>query len=502
MAGPAGAAARPWRAPVLAALAGAAYPLGFAPFGWWLLAIASPAVLFTLVGGPLPARRALALGWLFGLGAFGVGVSWVYVSLHDYGRAPAALAAVLTALFVAALALFPALLAWGAARLAPPGAWRLLLWLPAGWALAEWARCWLLTGFPWLLLAHALVESPLAGLAPVAGQHGMGLAGAGLAGLAAWAAGAPRRRALPAALAAAAALAGGALLGRLEWTRPTGAPVPVALVQGNVAQQEKWRPERRAATLALYRELTLAQQGVRLVLWPESAIPAFAHQAQGYLDRLAARLAPAGTALVTGILHMDPASGRYHNSILAVGQPAQLYHKRHLVPFGEVLPLRGLLGAAANLLNVPYADFSPGPARQPPLRAGGLVLGPTICYEIAFPALVRSALPAAQVLVNVSNDGWFGDSLAPHQHLQIARLRALETGRPLLRATNTGITAVIGPHGRVLARAPQFEVAVVRATVTPHGGLTPYVRLGDAPALLAAAALLALATLARSRRGR
>ncbi len=479
-----------------AALAGAAFPLAFAPFGWWPLAVLAPAVLFRLLAAPLAPRRAFALGWAFGLGAFGVGVSWVYVSLHDYGGAPAPLAAFLTLVFVAGLALLPGLLGWGVARLAPPGAARALLSLPAAWALLEWVRGWLLTGFPWLLLAHAMTDAPLAGLAPVLGQHGVGLAAAWLAGLLAWAAGAPRRRAAAAAAGLALVLGAGALAARIEWTRPAGEPVAVALVQGNVSQRRKWLPAERARTLALYRELTLAEAGrARLVVWPESAIPAFADQARGYLDDLAARLAPAGTALVTGILHRDRRTGVYHNSILAVGSGG-LYHKRHLVPFGEVLPLRGLLGRAANLLNVPYADFTPGPPMQPPLHAGGLRLGATVCYEIAFPALVRSALPEAGVLVNVSNDGWFGGSLAPHQHLQIARLRALETGRPLLRATNTGITAVIDARGRLRARAPQFEVAVARARVAPRAGATPYVRWGDAPALALAGAALALGALA------
>jgi apolipoprotein N-acyltransferase len=477
---------------IVVLLAGALGVTAFAPLGWYPIASLSLAVLFNQWLEDTP-RQALRHGALYGLGYFGAGVSWVYVSVHTYGHVPMLTAALVTAALIFYLLLYPALLGYGLKRWLPAAApLRLLVAFAAGWILAEWLRGWLFTGFPWLTLGSSQIDGPLAGYAPLAGVYGVGLAAALTAAL--LAALVRNRARLPALLALCVIWAGGYLLDHVAWTAVRGAPLKVALVQGNIAQENKWVPENLKHTLTRYMTLTFDLPPTDLVVWPETAIPAFYDEMQdSLLPRLDAELRTTHTVLLTGIPVYDLTTRRYYNSVVSLGGERRFYYKQHLVPFGEYLPLRGLLGNSLAALAVPNADFSSGAASQPLLEANGYPVAASICYEVVFAEEIRRDLPQAALLVNVSNDGWFGDSLAPHQHLEMARLRAKETGRPMLRATNTGISALIDHSGRVIARSPQFEEAVVTGTVTPRQGATPYVRLGNAPVvILAVLCLLAV----------
>lgn len=491
---------RRWPGDVAALCAGALVPLAFAPFNVYPLAVVAVAALFLLWDG-VPAPRALWRGWLFGIGQFGVGVSWVFVSIDRYGSTGPLVATAVTVVFVAYLALYPALLGFGAGRLtAAKGAARWLLVIPAGWVLLEWLRGWLLTGFPWLDLGYSQIDGPLAGLAPVLGVYGVSWAVALSAGLLALAARGPTRARLVCLLAVAALWVGCGLIGRIDWVHPLGGPLRVSLVQGNIPQDIKWRPEQAAATLAIYHRLSEREWGRDLIVWPETAVPRFYDElADTYIAALAARSRASGTDVMFGVPLYSPVTDQYFNGVAVVGKNHGFYRKRHLVPFGEYFPLRAAL-RWLNIMRVPMADFSPGRADQPLLHAAGYPVDVSICYEIAYPALIRQGLPAAAYLVTVSDDAWFGDSLAPHQHMQIARMRARETGRYLLRATNTGISGVVDAHGRLLETAPQFKEAVLRAKIVPLGGATPFVRWGSG-VVLAAAALALLAGGIWSARG-
>ncbi len=481
------------RAGKLAALvAGASLPLAFAPFHLFPLAILAPAVLFVLWLGVPPAAAAWR-GWLFGLGQFGVGVSWIHESFR-FSQMAAPVAVLLTGLFVVFLALYPALLGYLLARFTPPGdRIRLGLAYPAGWVLAEWVRGWLLGGFPWLNLGYSEVDAPLAGLAPLLGVYGLSWAVALSAGLVALVARERGRSRVAWGLGLVLLWGAAAAAGRVRWTHDLGKPVSVVLVQGNVPQDVKWLPDQRRRTVERYLSLTRAHWGADLIVWPETAVPAFYHQAESVLDELGREASAAGTEVLLGIPVDDPASGRYFNSVVALGPEDGMYHKRHLVPFGEYVPLKELLGPVLDILQAPVSNFSAGPAHQAPLRVAGQKVGVSICYEDVFGEEVIQDLPEATVLVNVSNDAWFGDSIAPHQHLEMARMRALETGRYLLRATNTGISAVIGPHGTILARSPQFEADALSARVVGREGATPYVRAGNVPVILGVLAALGVA---------
>jgi len=482
---------------LLALVAGAMLPLAFAPYHLFPLAVISPALLFA---GWLPStpRQAFRRGGLYGIGMFGVGVSWIFVSIHEFGSASVPLAVLLTSLFVVTLALFPALLGYLSmlllARLRRHrGALTpaLLVVLPALWTLFEWWRGWFLSGFPWLNLGTSQIGTPLAGLAPLLGEYGVSWAAVLSAGLVVMAGLRPRRAGRYMMLLVV--LWGGAwLLGQVEWTRPKGAPLEVALLQGNVPQEIKWLPEQLGPNLELYSSLTAKHWDSDLVVWPETAITAFYYQLKdGFVRALQQAAEEHGTDLLVGIPVTDPETGNYYNAVMSVGSSPGFYRKHHLVPFGDYVPFEEELRGLIAFFDLPMSSFSPGAARQPMLRAAGHPVGVSICYEDAFGSEVIRTLPEAELLVNVSNDAWWGDSLGPHQHLQVASMRALETGRPLLRATNTGITALVDHHGHIRATAPQFEVAVLTGVVQPREGATPYVRWGNLPIVVLLATMLA-----------
>lgn len=484
---------------VLAVAAGVLLPLGFAPFDWALLGILCPALLF-LLWLDAPPRRAAWYGYLFGLGMFGVGASWVHVSIHEFGHTSHVVSIPLTALFVLGLALFPALSGYAAAHAARPGRLRLLVVLPCAWVLVEWVRGWFLTGFPWLNLGYSQIDMPAAGLAPLAGVYGVSLLSALVAALLV---ALVEFRGVLRWLGVAALvllLGGGQWLRGAQWTQPVGEPLRATLIQGNISQHVKWAPEMREPTLQMYRELTARHWDSDLVVWPETAVPAFHHQvAEGYLAALGREARAHGTDIVTGIAVADAETRRYHNSLVTIGGATAFYHKRHLVPFGEYVPLEGLLRGLIGFFDLPMSDFSGGPDVQAPLPVAGQRAAASICYEIAFGEEVIRALPEATLLLTVSNDAWFGDSLAPHQHLQIARMRVLETGRPLLRATNTGISAIIDARGEIVARSPQFQRDVLSASIQPRTGATPYVRFGNLPVVLLVVIALGVAVVAGRR---
>lgn len=484
-----------WRGLLLSLFAGACLPLAFAPVEWFPLAVISPAVLFYLWLHAAP-RRAFNIGYLFGLGFFGVGVSWVAVSFYRFGGMGAVLSVAATLLFVLFLSLFPAVLGWLARRYFSALGERLflLVLMPALWVLFEWVRGWIFTGFPWLNLGYSQTDSPLGGLASVLGVYGISWAVAVTAGFLAWFVFCRRDgryRFASLGLVVALWLAAG-LLSQVPWSETKGKVLTASLIQGNVPQNIKWRPEQRAPTIDLYTRLSQARWDRDIVIWPETALPAYFHQAQSFLENMARQAQKNGGAgLLIGLPVMSEADSRqYFNGVVRVSSNAagvvstQIYRKSHLVPFGEYIPLKSVLGGLLDILQVPMANFSRGEAGAPLLEIAGHKIGVSICYEDAFGEEVIRALPEASLLVNVSNDAWFGDSFAPHQHLQMARMRTMETARPMLRATNNGISAVIDYDGKVLATSPQFKVAVLDGEVQPRTGATPYSQLGNWPVLV------------------
>lgn len=484
-----------------ALLGGVILPLAFAPYGYAFVAILAFVLLFDSWHGASCAE-AFRRGYWFGLGQFGLGFYWIFISLHDFGGVHTAVASLLTALLVAFLALYPGLAGLLSVRLGTrSGAIaRLLLVFPATWVLVEWLRSWFLSGLPWLLVGYTQTDTLLRGFAPIAGTFGVGFATTVLAGLLLSAVrthGWQRRGAL---LGTLVLLGAGAVLCRIEWTQASAPPFRSAVLQGNVAQDRKWLPEAQREAIDLYTRLTREHGSARLIVWPETAIPAFYQTVEReFVPMLMSEYVEQGHDLLLGIPYYDRRADRYFNALVALAQDPGVYFKRHLVPFGEYLPLRWILGFMLDVLNIPLSDFAAGEGEQSLLRAAGHPLAATVCYEDIFGNEARAGLPEAAYLVNVTNDAWFGDSSAPHQHWQMARMRAIEAGRYMVRATNSGVSGIIGPDGKVVAAAPLFQTVAVEGDVTPMRGATPYVLFGDAP-IIAALAISVVIKLWRERR--
>lgn len=484
----------------LALLAGALCVFGFAPLGIFPIPVLALAVLFALWQRAGTPRIAAWLGFAFGLGLFSAGISWIYVALHDYGDMPMLLALPGTLLFAAFLALFPASAGYAQARFIVAKPARTVLVMPAAWVLVEWVRGTIFTGFPWLTLGYAHSGSPLAGYAPLLGVYGVSLVAGVSAGLLVilWQA----RGSKPGKLALVALLmlwGAGALLRSVAWTQPHGEPFTVALVQGNIAQNLKFNEDALVGTLETYRRLA-SQNEARLTVLPETALPLLRHEVpQNYVQRLRDHARQSGGDMIVGVF--ERSNGSYYNSVFTLGSAdEQYYRKHHLVVFGEFIPLRPLLGWFINgVLDIPMGDLARGDDSQAPLNVAGQRVAVNICYEDAFGEEIIRALPQATLLVNVTNDAWYGHSYAAAQHNQISQMRALETGRMMLRATNTGVTSIIGTDGKVLQRLPQHEEAVLLGMAQGYDGITPYVRWGNAAVMLLIAAMLAGAWAAARR---
>ncbi|AOY91736.1 apolipoprotein N-acyltransferase [Cupriavidus sp. USMAA2-4] len=508
----------------LAAILGVAHTQAFAPHTWWWLQLLSLAGLCALLARAPRPRDAAATGYAFGLGWFLSGIWWLYISMHVYGEMPAWMASLAVLLFVLYLSLYPALAAaawhWLGTRLRPPAraapavptaAAALLLPLAFGalWGLSEWLRGVVFTGFPWLSGGYAHTDGPLAGYAPLVGVYGIGALSAACAALLTAAAGTlgagrdGRRTGLVALASALALPLAGAALVPLAWTQPAGQPIRVRLLQGNVPQDMKFEPVGVQRSLELYRDLITAAP-TDLVVTPETAFPLI-------LQDLPVDIAIAirdyvqhsGSTVLFGAAGADSPTD-FTNSVFGLGpETAQLYryNKHHLVPFGEFIPFG--FHWFVNMMKMPLGDFRRGGLDQPALPVHGIHVAPNICYEDLFgeeiAQTLRDQAVPANVLANVTNLAWFGDTIALDQHLQISRMRALETRRPMLRATNTGMTAVVLPDGTVAQRLPTFTVGTLVATVQGMQGLTPYVRWGNAP-LLTACLALALLAFWRARR--
>lgn len=465
--------------------------LAFSPMALPGLMFAALAVLFwSFRNAPTPASAA-GCGFSFGLGYFAANIHWIYISLHNFGGMPNWMAAGCVLALAAAMALYPALAGWLSRRLPCPENLRPPLLFPAIYILVEWVRGWLFTGFPWAGTGSSQV-GPLAGWFPLLGVYGVGALVALSTALTLW-----RWRMGAAALILVFLTGFG--LERIDWTRPAGKPVSVSLVQGAVPQSLKWDPVQYRSTLALYLDLSRQSRG-EIVLLPETAIPSFMEKTPPeYLKALAEPFAQQGRHLLTGFATGD--DRRYYNSLVLLTDPARLYHKQHLVPFGEYVPLPWLFGWMYNYLNMPLSGFTSGGLGQPPLVMGNTRLAGNICYEDIFGNEVRKSAASATLLANVSNMAWFEGSWAAEQHLQMARARSLETGRWMIRATNTGATAIVDHRGKVQARLEESKRGILEGAAQNREGTTPYMLWGDAPVIgLLAGLLLGLLVKGRRRR--
>jgi len=483
-----------WRENLLALIAGAIMPLAFAPVSLFPLSLLSLLLLFNLWLNN-PARRSAVLGLYFGIGLFGVGVSWVYVSMHNFGNMSAPLAVFATILFVTAFAVYIAVVGWLQAHFSNLSAfWRVVLVMPALWVLIEWVRSWLFTGFPWLTAGYSQTTMPLGGYAIWLGVFGVSFVVASSAGLLLmwWRRGWVNGWRIGAILLVLWIV--GAVAPISKWTDPVGNPLRVALVQGNVPLNTKWDPRFRKDILDLYLNLSRRYRDADLIVWPEGALPLAVEEIpEDYKKSVREEAEKFKTDFLFGAVSRQVIEGqtRYFNVVSSIGQIDGQYRKRHLVPFGEYPPLEPLFSWLLKAMNIPMSNFSKGDDNQRPLQLAGIPVGISVCYETAFGNEIIDVLPEASLLINVSENAWFGRSFGPHQLLQMTQMRAIETGRPILRTDNAGLSAVVDHRGRIVAVSPQFQQSVLTASVQPMTGSTPYVRFGDWPIITLVLLLLA-----------
>ncbi|MBE9533054.1 MAG: apolipoprotein N-acyltransferase [Proteobacteria bacterium] len=477
------------QANILALFAGALLPFSFSPFHFYPVAVVSLALLFFCWQNVSPKQAAIR-GFLFGIGMFGVGISWVYVAIHEFGQANMVLAMFMTSLFVAFLASYLALLGWGIKKISPnhSAVTDSIFLFPVAWLGFEWFKSWFLTGLAWLEVGTGQIDSALSGYTPVIGVLGVSLLVAISAGLLLVAV---QKRQIWTVVVFVAIWAGGEVLTSKQWTTVVDDEINVTMIQGNIPQEIKWDPEQLFKTLALYETRTRENWQSDLIVWPENAVTVFHHQAKEfYLDPIAKLAAENNTALLLGLPVLDQATGHYYNSMMSIeNEQEAFYYKSHLVPFGDYVPLAWLRGII-KFFDLPMSEFRPGPISSELLHVAGQPIGLSICYEDTFSTEILRSLPEATMLVNATNNAWYGDSFAPHQHLQISQNRALEVGRPLIRATTNGISAFVDHKGMIISQTPQFEEAVLTATIQPRTGETPYVTWKRLPLLLLALFML------------
>ncbi|MEZ9902115.1 apolipoprotein N-acyltransferase [Vibrio breoganii] len=474
--------------PLAAAFVGASTTLSFAPYQIWPLALLSPLLLLLLLKGQSTRSSAL-IGYLWGIGLFATGISWVHVSIDTFGGMPKPASLLLMALLVGYLSIYSALFAALYTKFNGHKHWfNALLVTPVLWIICDWLRGWALTGFPWLLLGYTQIDSPLSGLAPIGGVD---LISMWVMAISSSLAMIITRRTWKQVWIPVALFAVAGLTHFINWVAPDESRAQtVALIQGNVQQETKWLPSQRWPTLMKYMDHTRQNWDADIIIWPEAAIPAFEDEVTSFMSNLDKAARQNDSAVITGVLTQE---GRhtYYNSVTTVGvtpsgeynydtQPR--YKKHHLLPFGEFVPLEDFLRPLAPFFNLPMSSFDRGDYVQDNIVAKGMHMVVALCYEIIFGQQLRDNITdETDYILTLSNDAWFGDSIGPLQHMAIARMRALEFGMPVIRATNNGVTAVTDYKGHITADLPQFEEAVLRAKVVPTNGKTPYVQFGGLP---------------------
>lgn len=456
---------------LVSAVAGALTPLGLAPYSFWLL----PVLSLTLLAAVLHRgnfKHCLVHSLAFGLGYYGMGVSWVYISIHEYGNAPAPLAALMTFLFVAFLA-FVFSLPLSLIHWVKNKNLRLLIAFPLLWGLGEWSRSWLLTGFPWLYIGYGHLSSPLVGWAPIGGVLLVGLLSALSSAILAFTL--LFRRYLPLLAMGLVGLWGLSVpLKSIEWTTQ-GESIQVGMVQPNVSLLEKWNPEyRQPIADKLWQLSDPLWQQVDWLIWPEAAIPDLYFRSTDYIAALDQQAKQSNTHFVSGILYDNEAEGTYFNSVIGAGLAEGIYFKQRLVPFGEYVPLESWLRGLIDFFNLPNSFIQAGPQEQENLTLGDYKLATSICYEIVYPSLVAQQLKNAHAILTISNDSWFGESIGPLQHFHMARMRAIETGRFVIRVTNNGVSGIISPKGIITQRSEQFIATTAQGEIKMVTGNTPY----------------------------
>lgn len=494
---------------IICILSGAILPLAFAPFNWSIIAFLSPLGLLYVWRQSSPLK-ALWYGWLFGIALFSAGVYWVYISIHNFGNANIPLAALITILFIMTMGIFPAI--QGAlfslfSKYSPIAS--ALFAFPALWVISEWARSWVFSGFPWLYLGYTGLHNSFGAFAPFVGVYGISLSIVLISSSLYVFFLTPSKKLRILTALIVVILFGLSLIAQAthHFASPTlnnsnKSLIKVSLIQGNLGQQFKWEAENITQILNRYQSLTDKNWGSDIIVWPEAAIPRFPEQVAPFLTQLNRKAKREKTTIILGIPIYESNTGAIYNGLLSIGNGKGVYLKQHLVPFGEYIPLKSIFSWAFDYLNIPLSSLHAAKRQQEPVTANGIPFAPFICYEIAFPIEVLHQIKNRQFIVVLSDDSWFGDSIASAQQLQMAQMRAKELHRYILYATNTGITAIIKPDGSLQNKAPINKTTVLNGTIQPLTTITPLMQVGYYPILIIILIFLILALLPNTRKKR
>ncbi len=461
----------------LAVIFGGVMPLAFAPFHYWWISIVAITGLLYLWQVCQQKKQAFLTGFYFGLGYFGVGIHWVYYSLHDFGNALPIVAALITILLICWQAMYIGLLGFVYQVIKNNySASTCFLLLPILWFCMEWLKGIVITGLPWLSVGYSQIDSPLASFAPWVGSYGLSALSVSLSIVLYLLLTKELKEHVRVIAGFVIVFIALTIAAQTEQTQAMDKSLTISQVQGNIAQDIKWQADKRQDIFNVYWQQTLQNWDSDLIVWPETAVPGRSELIEeSVLLPMSMLAAENETNILFGVVVSDLARSHYFNSMLMVGENQGIYNKRHLVPFGEYMPMRWLLDFVNQFIRIPMSDMQVGDDQQKLMMVKDVKLGVSICYEDVFSRDINLDLPDANILINTSNDAWFGDSLAPHQHLQIAQMRALETGRPMVRSTNTGITAFIDYKGNITQKTDQFKVTTITQKVTGRTGQTFFV---------------------------
>ena len=473
-----------WLQLTISLFAGCLVPFSFAPFTIWPLGIAALIILALLIKDQ-SLKSVLLRCWYFGVGMYGLGVSWVYVSISGFGGAPAPLAACLVIIFVFSMAAVFSLPFYIFGRWFSRHPLGLVIAFPASWLISEWLRTWLLTGFPWLFIGYGDLTNWLSGWAPIIGVMGLSLLSAVTAGWIAQTIYNPKKSTglILGGITVAIIWVTGFALQKVEWTQVSSTPTSIAIVQPNISQEEKWQAEFRESTTDLLRIKTEPLWGHKIIIWPEAAVTQVYSDALPFLNEINRKASDSESGLITGIIFDDQEKDVYYNSVVTFGKAIGIHHKRRLVPFGEYVPIEALRNLI-EFFNLPTSVISIGPEEQHGLKVDDILIAPSVCYEVAFPDLIAKNAVDSQLLMSVSNLGWFGDSLGRHQFMEMAQMRALETQHYYAYSTNNGPSAIFDRKGRVVAQTNAFEQTVLSSEIFAAYGTTPFMKLGSLPSVL------------------
>ncbi len=480
---------------LLSLIAGGLLPLSLAPFNLYTLAFISPALLLW-IWLRSSAKQAFWSGWFFGLGFFTVGTSWIYISIHQFGNATVALAATLTALVVFIVSFYFAFFGYIFRRFFSKQSdiKNCLLVFPALWIVYEFARSILLTGLPWNLLGYAQFSTPLSGFAPIVGIYGLSLITTMISGALVLLATKQQNSAKTLSLLIVFGWIGlGFAFQHHAWTKADGKPINVSIIQGNIPQETKWDKNYLVQNINVYKHLTFDHFSSQLIVWPEGAFPLYQQEAPQFIRMLSQLAAKNNSNIIFGIPIYHEDTKQYYNGMLLIGKNQGEYLKRHLVPFGEYTPLESIFKKPLSFFQIPMSDFSHGPYYQKDFKVDNIRIAPFICFEIIFPELVLDSAEKSELLLSISDDSWFGKSIALSQQLAMSQMRSLETGRYQLVATNTGISAIVSPFGEIIKTAPIDQREVITDNVTPMSGKTPLMKWHYYPVITSVLVMLLIA---------